>query len=204
MGNVVLFFSHEKMCAQMAGTCGRDADEVYRLVMDSGLQRRFECGLSVADYHRAFEAAVRCPVPRDELLEAHCDIFELNEALVPVLDALKSRGMRLVLLSNTDAAHFEFIRRRFDVLEYFEECVLSFRVGAMKPAEAIYRAAIEAAGCAAHECFYTDDIAEYVHAARRFGLPAETFTGVPALREHLASRGVLAAARLVGDAEALL
>ena len=190
MGNVLLFFSHDRMCAQMGELCGRTAAQVREIVLDSGLQARFECGLPAEEYHRLFEEAVGARVNFDDLLRAHSDIFWANDSLVPVLAALQSRGIRLVLLSNTDAAHFAFCRRTFDVLNRFDDFVVSYRVGAMKPHDEIYRAAVEAIDCEPHECFYTDDIAGYVERARAFGLEAETYTSVEKLISDLASRGV--------------
>ena len=83
MGNVLLFFSHERMCEQMGRVCGRTAAEVWAVVMDSGLQARFECGMPAREYHRLFAEAVGAAVDFDELMQAHCDIFRPNAALVP-------------------------------------------------------------------------------------------------------------------------
>jgi putative hydrolase of the HAD superfamily len=190
MGNVLLFFSHDRMCAQMGALCGHTAAQTREIVMDSGLQARFECGLPAEEYHRLFEEAIGTRVNFDDLLRAHSDIFWPNEEIVPVLAALQARNIRLVLLSNTDSAHFAFCRRNFDVLNRFDDFVLSYRVSAMKPADEIYRAATEVIDCDPYECFYTDDIAGYVERGRTFGLEAETYTSVDKLVSDLASRGV--------------
>lgn len=191
MGNVLLFFSHERMCAQMGRLCGRTAGQIWEAVMDSGLQARFECGLPEAEYHRQFEDAAGARVGFDALIEAHCDIFRPNAAIVPVVDALRAGGVRLVLLSNTDRLHFEFCRRQFDILSRFDAFVASCAVGAMKPSEAIYRAALDAIECEPRECFYTDDIAGYVERGRQFGLDGETYASVEKLVSDLRNRGVM-------------
>src|SRR5690606_26982134 len=129
-------------------------------------------------------------VEREAVRRAGSDIFQLNAPIVPVLAALKTRGNRLVLLSNTSTAHFEFIPRNFDVLKPFDEFIVSFRVGAIKPEPAIFEAALAAIECEPHECFYTDDIPQYVDAGRGHGLDAEVFTGAVQLRQQLAARGV--------------
>lgn len=191
MGNVLVHFCHERMCAQMGALCGRTGEEIRRLVLESGVQWDFERGRHTEDeFHRAFQQAVQQTVPLEELRHAASDIFTLNESIVPVLDALKARGIRLVLLSNTSAFHFEFVQRRWDVLQRFDEFVVSYKVGAIKPEPAIFAAALRAIRCRPDECFYTDDIAAYIAMARRFGLQAEVFTDVTALREQLAERGI--------------
>jgi HAD superfamily hydrolase (TIGR01509 family) len=191
MGNVLLYFSHERMCRQIGELCGRTADDVRRLLFDSGLQLDFERGqISESEFHRRFEAAAGVEIDPAELRRAGSDIFELNEPMPELLDALKQRGIRLVLLSNTSVAHFDWARGKFDVLERFDACVVSYAAGAVKPEPAIYEAALREIGCPPAECFYTDDITNYVEAGRRFGLQAETFTDADSLRNHLAARGI--------------
>jgi HAD superfamily hydrolase (TIGR01509 family) len=60
----------------------------------------------------------------------------------------------------------------------------------MKPDPKIYRAAIERAGCLPGECFYADDIAAYVEAARAVGLDAVQFENLAQLQRELTSRGI--------------
>ena len=47
----------------------------------------------------------------------------------------------------------------------------------MKPQPEIFQVAMERAGCRPEECFYTDDIAAYVTAARALGIDAVRFVG---------------------------
>lgn len=191
MGNVLLFFSHERMCRQIGELCGRTADDVRRVLFDSGLQHEFECGrCSEAEFHRRLQRGLDVELDFDALHRAGSDIFELNEPMPGILDALKQRGMRLVLLSNTSIAHYEWVRAKFDVLDRFDDLIVSFEAGAVKPEPAIYEAALRRIDCRPPECFYTDDIAKYADIGRSYGLQAETFIGAEALRGHLAARRI--------------
>jgi HAD superfamily hydrolase (TIGR01509 family) len=64
---------------------------------------------------------------------------------VPVLRALRARGIRTVVVSNIgfDARP---ILAGLGLLEHLDACVLSYEVGATKPAPAIFRAACAAVG----------------------------------------------------------
>ncbi len=191
LGNVLLYFSHERMCEQIGSLCDRSADEVRALVFDSGLQLRFERGeLTPEEFHQTLEESVGQSLDIDALRIAGSDIFEVNSSAVELLGDLKSLNLRLVLLSNICASHFEFVVENFAILEPFDEVLASFQVGAVKPESAIFEAALRAIQCDPQECFYTDDIAEYVQASRGFGLQAEVFQGTEALRAHLVARGV--------------
>ena len=191
MGNVLLHFSHDRMCQQIGALCGRTGAELKRHLMESGRQADFESGLITPDeFHHWIETTFKTQVDQADLVHAASDIFVLNEPIVPVLDELKSRGYRLVLLSNTSVFHFEFIREKFDVLNRFDDFVLSFEENVLKPHPAIYEAALKKIECDAPDCFYTDDIVQYVEGGRRHGLDAEVFTTVDELKTHFAVRGL--------------
>jgi len=91
-----------------------------------------------------------------------------------MLEGLAAR-YKLVLLSNTNAIHFEMIRENYALLRHFHERILSTRAHAMKPRREIFQAALDRCGCPPEQCFYTDDIAAYVEAARRLGIDAVQF-----------------------------
>ena len=129
-------------------------------------------------------------VETPELLHALTDIFTPVSGMEDLVARLASTDLRLILLSNTCRAHLEHIRSHFHVLSYFDAVTVSYEVGAMKPDEAIYLDAIAKAGCRPDECFYTDDIAAYVSAARKLKIHAAEFTGTDELRHRLAEHGI--------------
>lgn len=191
MGNVLVHFSHERMCRQIGELCGRDADTIRRLLFDTGLQFDFERGrLSEAEMHERVQTAVGCELDYGRMVRAVSDIFHLNESIVPVVQAVKAHGLRTVLLSNTCVSHLNWVQSKFTILAGFDHFVTSCGVGAIKPEPAIFEAALAAAHCEPGECFYTDDIAEYVTAARTYGIDAEVYTDTLALVEHLRKRGI--------------
>ena len=196
MGNVLVHFCHDRMCRQIGTLCGRTGPEIRQWLLGSGLQWEFERGLvSPGEIHRRLEEVTGARIEPAQLADAASDIFSPNTPLLPVFDELKSRGHRLVLLSNTNVWHFEFVRQRFDVLRHFDDFVLSHEVHAMKPDPAIYRRALEVIGCDPADCFYTDDVPDYVNAAREYGIDGEVFTDVELLIRQLARRGVELAGR---------
>ncbi|MDX1966487.1 MAG: HAD family phosphatase [Planctomycetaceae bacterium] len=191
LGNVLVHFSHDQMCAQIGTVCGRSGAQVQQLLIDSGLQWSFERGLiSPVELHARLETLVEQTCDYDALRHAASNIFRLNTPMPAILDRLRELKYRLVLLSNTSVWHFEFIQQNFDLLSRFDDYVLSYEVGAVKPEAAIFQATIGKLQCAPAEAFYTDDIAKYVEAGRGFGLQAEVFTDAATLVRHLRMRGV--------------
>lgn len=191
LGNVLVHFSHERMYTQIGQICGLPQAEIRSLIEVSGLGVAFECGrISEREFHQRLEQQLKREIDLEGLRHAVADIFELNTPMMPVLARIREAGYRLVLLSNTNETHIAWIRDHFAVLDRFDALVLSYEVGAVKPDDAIYRAALDAIGCDPAECFYTDDIPLYVDQARTHGLQAEVFTGADDLWRHLQERGV--------------
>jgi putative hydrolase of the HAD superfamily len=191
LGNVIVHFSHDRMCDQIGEVLGRTGPQVRTLLIESGLMWDFERGkISEIDLLAALEKESGLKLDRATVAKATSDIFSLNEAIVPIIKSLKEQGLRLVLLSNTSSWHVEWVKQNWNVLDLFDQLVLSYEVGAIKPEPPAFEAALNAIQCQPAECFYTDDIAAYVAKGRDFGLQAEIFTDTDALRRHLRERGI--------------
>jgi glucose-1-phosphatase len=190
LGRVLIHFDFKRGYRALEGLCPHEAAAIPKLLAGTGLVERFETGLVeprdfVAEMSRVLELRVD--------YEQFCEIWSciFTDTLVPesMLEGLKAR-YRLLLLSNTNAIHFEMIRRRYSLLQHFDDLILSYEGKAMKPQPAIYRAAIERAGCRPEECFYTDDIEAYVDGARVMGIDAVQFQGAERLAEEMKARGI--------------
>ena len=191
MGNVLTRFSHAKMCRQIGRLCGLTEEATRRLLIDSGLQWDFERGrISEEEFCDRLSQWVGQLLNLRELRRAASDIFEPITEMERIVRSLKRQNYRLVLLSNTSISHFEWIQNQYQFLEPFDDYVVSFRAGAIKPEPAIYEAALGQIHCEPHEAFYTDDIPEYVIQGRNYGFQAEVFTGPDELMAHLAERGI--------------
>lgn len=192
MGNVLVHFSHQKMCQNIATLCGWSEPETKKFLLDEGRQWKLERGeFSEEQFHDEFCQATGKSLNIDELRHAAADIFWLNDSIVPVLHKLKEAGTRLVLLSNTSITHLNFIERNFNVLELMDDRVTSFEAGAIKPENRIYEVALSKAQCDPGECFYTDDIEAYIHKAETFGIHSRIYTTTERLLDSLGELEVL-------------
>ena len=203
VGKVLLTFSHERMCQQMADVSGVSPEAVRAAVFGNddaeALHWRYEVGkLDTAGYYEHFCAEVGARPDRRLLEGACCDIFEPITPTWEIVRSLAAAGNRLALLSNINALHWDHLSGgKFDVLRGaggpsspFEWAILSYEVGAMKPSPLIYRAAIEQAGVPAEQIFFTDDRPENVDGARLAGIDAVLFEDTATLIDDLRARGV--------------
>jgi putative hydrolase of the HAD superfamily len=106
-----------------------------------------------------------------------------------LLEDLASR-YRLLALSNTNPLHFAMVQEAYPLLRHFHGYVLSYQVGAAKPEAKIYREAIARAQCSPGECFFTDDMAVNIEAAREHGMDAVQFLSADQLDRELRARGL--------------
>ncbi|MDE3046283.1 MAG: HAD family phosphatase [Verrucomicrobiota bacterium] len=192
LGNVLVFFSYSKMLTQVARCTGLSLEHVQQLLEQQKLRDLYEEGtLSSAQLYRNFSVVSEVPFTPAELFQAASDIFLPNEPIIPIVQRLKEKNIPLLLLSNTNPAHFDFLSERYTFLNLFDHKILSYQVGAIKPNPAIYQAALKAVGASPSECFYTDDIPQFVEAARQLGIDAEQYTDIATLKTHLSNRNLL-------------
>jgi HAD superfamily hydrolase (TIGR01509 family) len=88
---------------------------------------------------------------------------ELFPGAAELLQELRALGLKIVLVSNTawrDAEAYWQDFEYFGVAEYIDEIVTSLDLKVRKPHAAIFRAAIELAGCRAEECVFIGDSEE--------------------------------------------
>jgi putative hydrolase of the HAD superfamily len=192
LGKVLINFDFGKAYSQLEPLCGYETAEIRKRLAATGLVERLETGLIEP---RAFVPpvceALGIPADYDQFRTIFNCIFD--DILIPeeLLERL-ARRYRLVLLSNTNAMHIEILQANYGhMLRHFHRMILSHEVRAMKPNPAIYRAAVEAAGCLPQECFYTDDIAAFVEAARSLGIDAVQFESHQQIERELGARGML-------------
>jgi FMN phosphatase YigB (HAD superfamily) len=191
LGRVLVHFDFRRGYAALEPLCRYPANDIPRRLAPTGLVERFETGLvEPRDFFHQFSGILDLNVDYDAFRTIWSCIF--THAILPeaMLEGL-ARRYRLVLVSNTNALHFAMVRETYGhLLRHFHDLVLSYEVGAMKPGPEIFRAAIARAQCRPEECFYTDDIAEYIAAGKAQGLDAVQFASLEQLEEDLRARKI--------------
>jgi putative hydrolase of the HAD superfamily len=190
LGRVLIDFDFKRGYQALEGMCPYRAAEIPGRLATCDLVERFETGLiEPRDFVAEMSAVLDLKIDYDRFCRIWSSIF--TGTLVPenLLAGLAAR-YRLMLLSNTNAIHFEGLRASHPMLRHFHDLVLSYEVKAMKPRPEIFQAAIARAGCRAEECFYTDDVAAFVTAARNLGIDAVQFESAAQLEREFAARGI--------------
>jgi len=192
LGNVIVPFDFKRAYAKLGPLCSCPVTEISARLRSTDLVSRFETGRIAAE---PFVAELSTLLDLKTTYSEFCDLWTsvfFEDTLVPesLIAGLHGRH-RLVILSNTNPIHFSMLKARYPVFRHFDDFVLSYQVGALKPEPEIYQEAIQRAGCRPDECFFTDDIAVNVEAARNHGMDAVQFLSAEQLEQELKARGLL-------------
>ena len=166
--------------------------EIMQVLADREPLLQFDRGhYSRSDFYRTMCARLRLDVSTEEFEQLWTSLF-LPEPLLPesFLLSLKRRYW-LLMLSNVNEVHFEFIWKNYPLVHHIEDRLLSYELGCLKPEPAIYRIAIDRAGVPPEEIFFADDRPENVEAARQAGIVATCFQSEQQLRLALRQAGVV-------------
>jgi putative hydrolase of the HAD superfamily len=192
LGKVILDFDFDPAFRKLSKVTGLAPDAIRAHFTRSGLEVLYDGGkISSAHFYREVKRALKHPLSYAEFKKVWNHIFTPKLRMMALVREL-SRCYRLVLISNTNAMHYEHVRRRYSIFRLFDRHILSFREKVRKPDERIYRRAIAACKARPDEIFYIDDREDLTTAADALGLRTFTFKNNPeALVKRLKKEGIL-------------
>ena len=185
LGKVIVDFDHLVICRKLARYCTVTPNEICRKIFKSGLEAQFDEGdITIHEFYTKLREQLQLNITMHEFELIWNRIFKLNKGIAPLIKRLK-KDYRLLCLSNTNMLHFEYCMKKFLLLQYFDDFILSYKVGKRKPHRKIFKAALIKAHCPAYACLYIDDIAEYAQTAEAMGMKAIHFKSVQQLKKQL-------------------
>src|ERR1017187_2970422 len=192
LGNVIIPFDFRRAYARLQPLCNYPVTEISQRMRGTDLVSRFESGqIAPEQFVKEFCAVLELRISYDEFCDLWTSVFLPEPLIEESLLANLGRRHPLMLLSNTNPIHFHMLQANYPLLRHFDRCVLSYEVGALKPSAKIFEAAVAQAGCEAGECFFTDDLAVNVEAARKHGMDAVQFQSAAQLEGELRAQGLL-------------
>jgi len=171
LGRVILWFDNRVFFRKMTGYCAYSEEEIRGIVhKNSEFIELFDSGkITPQEFYSRVTARLGASMSYDDFFAAYVDVFSSYSSALEILRGLKAK-FRLILLSNTDVIRFAFIKSKFPEILIFDDYVLSFEVGYMKPHPEIYRAALKKAEAKAPEAVFIDDMAENIKGAESLGM----------------------------------
>ncbi len=191
LGNTLIRFDHNISAKKLANLFHIDSEKVRSLFFDSEITRDFEKGLiSPKVFYSRVTGLLNIKIPFKDFVSIWNDIFWEDKESCDIARQLKKR-YKLFLLSNVNRLHFDYVEKKFDIIKIFDEIILSFAVGAIKPERLIFEDAVRRAGGDKAAVLYIDDREDLIKEANNFGIDSIRYEGAGKLREDLRKRGVL-------------
>jgi len=171
LGKVIIFFDNNIFFKKISDYSPYSKEKIRELAFAHFyLVELFDKGeITPQDFHARVIQKLEARIDYDTFFSIYNDVFSLNPPVLQITKRLK-KNYRLVVLSNTDTMRFGFIKKKFPEIFIFDEYVLSFEVGFMKPHPQIYKEALKKAEFPAKECVFIDDREENIEAATKLGI----------------------------------
>jgi FMN phosphatase YigB (HAD superfamily) len=194
IGNVLCAFDHQLIWQRLQPFSTLTSEELQVKIQRSGLMNQHETGmLSSRDFFCEIqrEGKLLPSLSYDQFARFWADIFWAQAPVFQLAGSLQDR-YRVGLLSNIGEIHWNWLLLRFPFFSRVEPGlqVLSFECGCMKPAEAIYREALDRAQDKPEYCVYIDDIPEYAESSRKLGIQGIHYQSPEQLLSDLAALGL--------------
>ncbi|MDP3730241.1 MAG: HAD hydrolase-like protein [Candidatus Omnitrophota bacterium] len=191
LGNTLIKFDHNISAKKIANLFHLDSEEVRRLFFDSKLTQAFERGqISPKDFHARVTRHLGVAIPFRDFVSIWNDIFWADEGACAIARRLK-KDYKLFLLSNISRLHYEYIVKKFDILKIFDEIIVSFAVGAIKPEKRIFEDVVRRAGGDKSAVLYIDDREDLIKEAAVFGIESIKYESPDKLERDLREKGVI-------------
>ena len=176
LGKVIVPFEIERL-QKLADFCDFTAAEIRPKLVSSDDITLYETGrIDSAGFFTSLKSLLGLRINFEEFASIWNGIFDLNSLIPEEFIAEVKHNYRLLVLSDTNELHFEFIKTNFPTMSLFDKHVLSYEIGYMKPSETAFRIAVEHSNCTASECLFIDDKQLNVDGAIAYGINAVCFS----------------------------
>lgn len=185
LGKVIVPFEIERLGA-LANHTDIPLTEIKSALLEAPELRLYETGkLTSQEFYSAIREMLELRASFEEFASVWNGIFDTDPLVSEALLASLKNNYKLIVLSDTNELHFDFIRASFPVLRHFDDFCLSFQTGFMKPSRESFAAAVGKADCLSGECLFIDDKLANVMGALKFGMKGFQFEGEDQLIREL-------------------
>jgi len=145
--------------------------------------------LSVADLHERLVEEYGFTATYEAFLVLWSSHFSEEPNIEPVVRAL-ARRFRVVLFSNTNAAHWAHVMAYYPVLAHAHRAYLSFELGLTKPDPESFLRVLALEDCRPEDTIFVDDRADNVTSATALGMTGIAYAGAAPFRTALVQHGI--------------
>ncbi len=190
LGGVLVRVERERLLERLAQETRKPLAWLEDIMADAKLLDPFERGhVQPKQFFQQFRERLGIAWTDEQLITAWNGILYENLETTWLLQRLRER-YTLLVLTNTNVLHDEYIRQTWSVFRHVHHWIASYQVGWRKPEPEMYQLALRQARVEPRAAIYVDDTKELVDAARQLGLTGIHFRPGLKLAEELHAAGL--------------
>ncbi|MFA5159331.1 MAG: HAD family phosphatase [Candidatus Omnitrophota bacterium] len=190
LGNVLVNYDAGKAAKRFSVVSGLSTREIWKRFFLSGFEQAYTRGeISTREFHRVACKTLGVSIPLATFSHYWTDIFRKSPGMDKLLTRIK-KHYPLYVISNTNALHFTYIRKKFRILRHFKRVFPSHKVGARKPGLKIYQRVLRKIGLRPEETVFIDDMKSFIAGASKAGMHVIHFRGLARLKRDLKRLGI--------------
>lgn len=191
LGNVLINFDHNLMWQKLSKICQTTEQNLQEIINKKNLWKNYEKGfISIETFISEIEETLSINISHESFITAASEIFFLNQDMGEILKNLHKNNYELFLISNTCDIHFNYIKKKFNIIPYFKKILLSYELHLAKPEKEMFYHALSLTSSKPTECLYIDDLVQHTDAAEGLGIACHVFKNVKNLKKVFLENGI--------------
>jgi FMN phosphatase YigB (HAD superfamily) len=192
LGKVLVDFDYSIAARKIAARSAKAPADLHAFLGSSPLLVEYESGrINRQQFYEAVGHAIGFRGDLAEFGGYFAEIFTEMPGTIALHAELRQLGFKCYIFSNTNDLAIEHVRRDFPFFANFDDYILSYEVGAMKPQPEIYAAMEQLCGGSGSDLIYLDDRAENIAAGAARGWRTVLHESAETTRAALVKSGVL-------------
>ena len=191
LGNVLIHFDAVRAARQFSRKAKVPFEKVWDHFFTSKAEKAYTRGqITTREFYLHAKRAFNSKINFKTFAGLWNDIFWENRGIHSILVRL-GRRYPLYLISNTNALHFNHVRKEYaHLFRHFDRTFPSHRMGHRKPDPRIYRKVLKAIRLRPEETIFVDDIPKFIEAAKKVGMNGIRFRSNRQLTRELRRLGI--------------
>jgi FMN phosphatase YigB (HAD superfamily) len=170
LGKVLVDFDYSIAVRKIAGRAKMAAEGLANFMVHAPLLLKYESGmLTTSQFFEEVCSITGFCGDLDEFASLFGDIFTPIEPMIEVQQNLRRQGFATFIFSNTNELAIRHIRKTFPFFGGFDDLILSYEHGAMKPDSKLYEVLERRSGHQGDKILYLDDRLENIEAGKARG-----------------------------------
>ncbi len=193
LGNVIIPFDNSIAANQIKKYTKRSVQEIYDIIFDSPIVKDFSEG-KINSKNFFSEVKKFFDLDKNITYQKFKDIWnniflEEDKNVCNLIQELML-NYKVIIVSNINKIHYEYIKKRYDIVSKVNGVILSYIIGAEKPDIKIYKKAIDKTGTKPQDVIYIDDREDLIKAAKSLGFNCIHYKGYKDLIKQLKGFGI--------------